>query len=111
MGIQVVGGTREHVQTQEEADSTEFDYFYERVVCEAIDVSEERATRWSGARLLVTDLSTDVALLEARSSQRSGAWLAGWLGHRCIRKPGSGRRGVSLAPKWGTAEAVSGLER
>ena len=66
------------IPTQDEADSAEFDFFYAYETCDGSRVSDEHIRLRSGARLLVTDPSTDLSLLELRSSLPAGAWLAGW---------------------------------
>ncbi|MCY4497266.1 MAG: PPC domain-containing protein [Rhodospirillaceae bacterium] len=67
------------IPTRDEADSAEFDFFYYHDTCDGSDVASEHVTRrLLGAELLVTDPSTDLSLLELRSSLPSGAGLAGW---------------------------------
>ena len=67
------------IPTEDEADSSEFDFFYYHETCDGTVVASGHVTRrFRGAELLVTDPSTDLSLLELRSSLPSGAGLAGW---------------------------------
>ena len=63
---------------QAEADTAEFNFFFANRTCDGTELSGDVRTLRSGARLLVTDPSTDLALLELRSPLPSGALLAGW---------------------------------
>ena len=60
------------------ADSVEVDFWYYHDTCDGSDIASEHVTRRLGAELLATDPSTDLSLLELRSSLPSGAGLAGW---------------------------------
>ena len=66
------------ISTQGVADSMEIDFFYEYETCDGSDLSFEHTTLYLGGELLVTDPSTDMSLLELRSSLADGTCLSGW---------------------------------